>query len=339
MSPVDQWDLTFSAALPLIDVAAWNNVGAGAANQEAQRERVAATALEVQKTVARTYYQLVGARAVARAARSTLAAAEKNARYLETRTQAGLASELDFKRALAEVERDRQAIEDADYATVTLRRTLGTLTGLMPEGDPIQDPTSLPLDDLHDEAPLDQWTASVDGLPSVRAAVYDKRAATRVAAGAKAALYPAVSAQFNERATNAFGFGQSPYYTVEVLASWKLDLGNFESSRAQQAAAAAAAIRSERARTTAADALADAWHQVRTQTAKSRSARTALDTSRLADSVAHEKYGSGKATLLDVVQAERDAFSAEVTDIQAEADLASARAVLRLCAGRSLVTL
>ena len=66
MSPVDQWDLTFSAALPLIDVAAWNNVGAGAANQEAQRERMAATALEVQKTVARTYYQLVGARAVAR---------------------------------------------------------------------------------------------------------------------------------------------------------------------------------------------------------------------------------------------------------------------------------
>lgn len=338
MSPVDQWDLTFSAALPLIDVAAWNNVGAGAANQEAQRERMAATALEVQKTVARTYYQLVGARAVARAARRTLAAAEDNSRYLETRSHAGLASELDFKRALAEIERDHQAIEDADYSTVTLSRTLGTLTGLVPEGDPIQDPTGLPLDDLHDEIPLDQWTASVDGLPSVRAAVYDKRAAKRVAAGAQAALYPAVSAQFTERATNAFGFGQSPYYAVELLASWKLDLGNFESSRAQQAAAAAAAIRSERARATAADALADAWHQVRTQTAKSRSARTALDTSRLAASVAHEKYGSGKATLLDVVQAERDTFSAEVTDIQAEADLASARAVLRLCAGRSLVT-
>jgi len=90
MSPVDQWDLTFSAALPLIDVAAWNNVGAGAANQEAQRERMAATALEVQKTVARTYYQLVGARAVARAARRTLAAAEDNSRYLETRSHAGL---------------------------------------------------------------------------------------------------------------------------------------------------------------------------------------------------------------------------------------------------------
>jgi outer membrane protein TolC len=140
-----------------------------------------------------------------------------------------------------------------------------------------------------------------------------------------------------ERATNAFGFGQSPYYTAELLATWKVDFSNFESSRAQRAAAEAAAVRHDRARATAADTLFNDWHSVRTQIAKSRAARTSLEASRLALAMARDKYGSGKATLLDVVQAERDAFTAEVTDIQAEADLASARAALKLSAGQSMV--
>lgn len=337
ITPLDQWDATFSAALPVVDVAAWEGVGAGAARREAEEARAAATALEVQKTVARTYYQLIGAGAVGRAAQRTLAAAEDNARFIDTRARAGLASELDLKRALAEVERDRQAIADADYSTVTLQRTLRTLSGLAPDGDPVQDAPALPADDLREEPPLAEWISGVDGLPSVQAAAGDRRAADLNAAGALAALYPTVSAQFTERATNAFGFGQSPYYLFELLATWKLDLASFEAARAQSGAAEASAVRYDRSRATAADALSDAWQQVRTQIAKSRAARSALDASRLACSVAHEKYESGKATLLDVVQAERDAFSAEVTAIQAEADLASARAALQLSAGRPLV--
>lgn len=62
ITPLNQWDASFVAALSLIDVAAWDNIGAGAATREAQQAREAATALEVQKTVARTYYQLIGAR-------------------------------------------------------------------------------------------------------------------------------------------------------------------------------------------------------------------------------------------------------------------------------------
>lgn len=338
MTPIDQRDASFSAALTLVDVAAWNNIGAAAANRDAQRERAAATALEVQRTVARTYYQLVGADAVARAARSTQKASEDSARYIETRAQAGLASELDLKRALAEVERNRQAIEDADYSTVTLQRTLETLTGLVPDGDGRTDATAPPPDDLRDEPPLAEWTTSVNALPSVRAAEHDERAAKRTAAAALAALYPTLSSQFTERATNAVGFGQSPYYQFEVLATWKLDLGSLQAARAQRSAAEAVAVRQDRARAAATDTLFTDWHQVRTQIAKSRSARTSLDASRAALAVAREKFGSGKANLLDVVLAERDAFSAEVTEIQAEADLAAARASLRLSAGRSLVS-
>ena len=338
ITPLDQRDASFTAALPLLDLAAWRNAGAATANRDAQQARVAAAALEVQKTVAQTYYQLVGANAVARAARHTLAAAQDNAGFIDTRTRAGLASDLDLKRALAEVERDRQAIEDADYSVVTLGRSLETLTGLTPAIDSLADNVAPQLDDLRDEPPLAEWTRQLDDLPSVRAAALDQRAARLTASGATAALLPTVSAQFTERATNAAGFGDSPYHTFEVLATWKLDHSNAEASRAQHRAAEAVAVRYDRSRATASDALFNAWHQVRTQIAKSRAARSSLDASNLALSVARERYGSGKANLLDVVQAERDAFSAEVTEIQAEADLASARAILRLSAGQPPVT-
>ena len=45
-------------------------------------------------------------------------------------------------------------------------------------------------------------------------------------------------------------------------------------------------------------------------------------------------HGSGVATQLDVIQAERDAFAASVARIQSDAELAYARAALRLDAGR-----
>jgi len=338
MTPIDQWDATFQATLSLVDVAAWDNVRAGAANREAQQARVAATALEVQRTVARTYYQAIGASAVARAARRTLAAAEDNARYIGLREHAGLASDLDLKRALAEVERDRQAIEDADYSTLTLRRSLEVLTGLTPEGDADKDAPTIAADDLSAETPLEEWSKGLEELPSVRAATFDQRAAHLTAAAARAALYPTLSTQFTERATNAFGFGQSPYYAFEVLATWNLDFASHKAALAQAAAAEASVVRHNRSLTTAAQTLFNDWDNVRTQIAKVRAARTSLEASRLALSVARDRYGAGKATLLDVVQAERDAFSAEVTEIQGEADLASARASLRLSAGHPLVS-
>jgi len=336
VTPVNQWDVTFSAAMTLIDVASWDNARAGTANQEAQRARVAAATLDVQKTVVRTYYQLIGAGAVARAARRTLAAAEDNARYIETRVGAGLASDLDLKRAVAEVERDHQAIEDADYSAATLARSLETLTGITPAAALTTGDEAAPRDDLREEPPLAEWAAGLDQLPSVRAAAIDQRAASWTASASRAALFPTLSTTFTERATNAYGFGQSPYYTFEILGTFKLDRSNVEAARAQRAAGDTSVVRYDRARATAADTLFDDWHNVQTQLAKTRAARSSLDSSQVALSVARERYAAGRATQLDVIQAERDAFSAEVTEIQAEADLASARNVLRLSAGRSV---
>jgi outer membrane protein TolC len=71
--------------------------------------------------------------------------------------------------------------------------------------------------------------------------------------------------------------------------------------------------------------------------AQSRSARAGRDASVHAAEQARVQYQAGTATQLDLLQAQRDAFRAEVTRIQNDANLLNARAQLRLAAGRSLV--
>ncbi len=68
--------------------------------------------------------------------------------------------------------------------------------------------------------------------------------------------------------------------------------------------------------------------------ANSRSARAQAKASDHASRLAQDRYEVGVATQLDLLQAQRDAYSADVARIQSDADLANARAQLRLAAGR-----
>jgi outer membrane protein TolC len=56
----------------------------------------------------------------------------------------------------------------------------------------------------------------------------------------------------------------------------------------------------------------------------------------MASEQARQRYQAGTATQLDLLQAQRDAFNADVARIQADADLVNARAQLRLSAGERL---
>jgi outer membrane protein TolC len=332
-TPLNQYDLTLTATVPILDLSRWNTIAVAKRNREVQDAHVGATEFDVAKSVATTYYQLLGANAVVLSAKRTQTAAEDNAKYLTDRNGAGFTSDLDVLRARAEVERDRQAIADAEYTRATLARSLETLTGVA-VGPSLVD--AVPLDDLHDEAPLEAWLSSVGGVPAVAEARAAAHAQDAIASQQRATLLPTISAQATERFTNAIGFGISPYYTVGLVASWKLDLGTYTGARATDAAAQAAEVRAERSSATARDAIYDAWQQVRSQIAKCRAARAQRDASKQTVAVAAQKYGAGTATLLDVIQAQRDDFTAEVTSLQADADLASARASLRLASGRVL---
>jgi outer membrane protein TolC len=95
--------------------------------------------------------------------------------------------------------------------------------------------------------------------------------------------------------------------------------------------------RLERARLAAIDDIHNSWFRVETEIANARAAQAQVQAAKHAAEVARDRYQSGAATQLEVVQAERDEFSADISRISAQANLTYARAELRLFAGQSLI--
>jgi outer membrane protein TolC len=333
IQPFNQWDLFLQADAPLVDVAGWARTGAARGVASAAKQSARATVLDVETRVARFYYALVGAEALRQSAERTLQAAQANADLTRERRAGGIATALDVERAQAEVERDRQSIADVELQVSLARRALITLTGVTPSG-----PAEPAEDDLHEEAPLDQWEATPDAvIPSLAAAGEQTRAAAISARGAKLSLLPTLTASFIERITNATSFiGQPDYYTFSLNLFWRLDAATINGIRAQSSQAQLAAIRQERLRLAVHDQIYEAWQRVKTGIAKSRAARAQAKASQLASEFATERYANGAGTQLDLVQAQRDAFAADVGRVQADADLSFARALLRLTAGTPL---
>jgi outer membrane protein TolC len=85
------------------------------------------------------------------------------------------------------------------------------------------------------------------------------------------------------------------------------------------------------------DQVYESWSRISNGVAKSRAARAEALASTAAVERARERYQEGAGTHFELVQAERDAYSAEVSRIQADADLSYARVALRLNANRPLV--
>ena len=169
----------------------------------------------------------------------------------------------------------------------------------------------------------------------MRAAALETRAADRTADAAWAALAPVLAASASERLTNATGFtGKVASYALGVNATWTLDPAAYFGARAQSSARAVAEVREKRARQQASDDLHAAWQEVRAGIARARAARAESEASARAAALARERYKAGAATQLEVQQAERDAFNSEVARIGAQADLAYARAAVRLDSGR-----
>jgi len=330
-TPHNQWDGTISAELPLIDVATWARMGSSGDAEDAARAQVGAREFDVQRATARAYYAVVATEAVIVAAQRSLEVAQKNRELSQARFDAGVAAEIDVKRADAEVERNRQVMADAVYQAAIARRDLETVSGMAPsEGAPALEAS------LEPEPALSTFQRDRESLPQVRAAKKEAEAAEAIHGAAKAALLPTVKATFNERFTNAAGFGESTYFNVGVSASIKLDATLPAAARSQGHAVEIARIRAARARRDAEDAIYGAWLDVTRQIEKSRATRAQLEASKLAAQLARDRYQAGTATFLDLVIAERDVLSAEVERIRADADLSHARIALRLYAGKDV---
>jgi outer membrane protein TolC len=332
--PKNQLDAFITLDVPIIDFGNWARISSGNTSAKAAEARIDATQLDVEQAVIRSYNQVLAGRAVVASAKRTLDNAFANLKVIEMRKAAGLALELDYQRAVAESERAKQTVANAEFLAGQQERALATLSGLKPI---VQDTDAPVADDLHAEPALETFLRKAgEESPSVKAARLEKESTEKLSDAASYALLPTLTGTAQQRFTNATGFqDRNAVYSLGATLSWRLDLSVLSQAKSVSAQKDLQEVRKERADRTNSDAVTDGWAMVNMQIASTKAARAEAEASRLAEKIAQERYNSGTALQVDVLQAARQAFQAEAVRIQAEADLATARAALRLLATKT----
>jgi outer membrane protein TolC len=331
IQPLNQLDANVTLTVPLINIANWDRRAGAKASLSGARADEENAQLTVVKSVLRDYYTLLGDEAVLLSATKNVEVAQHNLALARDRKDSGTGSELDVQRAVADQARAAQSLTAAQLAVTNTRRDLYSLSGLQAEPA-----AEFPQDDLHEEPPLESWMGSTGAVPAVQSAIANRERAEEGARAANTGWLPSVDAKAEEKFTNATAFlgGHSAVYLLQLVASWQLDTTIRPQIRAQNAAASAARASEDQARQAAEDAVFRDWQQIRADIESARSSRAQVAATTLAASLAEDRYQSGVATQLDVLQARQDAFSADVARIQADADLAYARLALRVDAAQ-----
>jgi outer membrane protein TolC len=331
ITPFDQLNGAASVNVTLIDLAAFQRVSAARTNAQAYAKQAEATGLLVESVVVQDYFQILANLSLVVSSQRALDVAQESLRLTQAQLDAGRSTMLDLDRALAEVERQKQLLESSRLQVELTARALESASGLTPQS---LEAFSFE-DDLHPEPGLDSFSPPDVALPAVAAAMKLTKAAEKQATAQRLTFLPSITGNFTESATNTAGFlGHNYAWQTGVGFSWQLDLTTFANIRSQDAAADAARAREQRTRLSGRDAIHRYWNTVQADIANSKSARAQAKASENAARLAKDRYEVGAATQLDLLQAQRDAYSADVARIQSDADLANARAQLRLAAGR-----
>ncbi len=330
--PSDQLDAVLRFELPLIDAGRWWRVMAASSSVSGAEHREQLARDFVKRQVVGAYYGYAAALAVRESAKKSASVAEAQLKLMEIRASAGASTELDLLRAKAEVQRTRQVVADTESLVATTRRSLRSVSGLEPPAN-----VPLPDDDTRPEPGFGELEQRVGELPAVRAAEDDAVAAGRFATASRLAALPIITAQFTQRVTNATGFqGQAAVYNTGINILWRIDVPTFMNMSAQAASEATANLAVERARLQARDQIHADWQRLTASLVKIEAAAGQVQAAARAAQVARDRYNAGSTTQVEVIQAERDLFAAEVGQIQARTELASARASLHISAGLPL---
>ena len=333
LQPFNQYAGTATLNVPLIDLAAFSRRSAATMSSLSSAAQREATALQVEAQVTQTYFQLLANMALQTSSEHALEVAQKNLQLTEDRFTVGSAALLDVDRAKADMERQFQQVSDAKLQVALTARSLESLTAVTPDAAS-QDANDVLTDDLHGEQGLDSFNHGDEQLPVIHAAVLNAESFARTARAQRMALVPALSGSFTETFGNVPNFAdRTIYWAGGVALTWNFDYTSVANIHAADAGAVVARARESQARLDAHDALFRYWKTVETNIVRSRSAREQARVSSEAATLAQDRYAAGTATQLDLLQAQRDAFAADVSRIQADADLINSRAQLRFAAG------
>jgi outer membrane protein TolC len=335
ITPIQQFDIFATLTVPLIDLAGFQRIAAAKTATSSAMKSLANTSLLVEGTVAQNYYQLVANLALVTSAQKALDVSRESLRLATARRDAGTGPELDVDRARADVESQTQQVASAQLQVVLSARALETASGVAPDQSPVANFN----DQLEPAAALNTFEASIENLPSVLAAKETTHSNQQLIDAQKLAFLPTLVGTFNEHGTSVAGLTttHSFQWQLVVALNWNLDFTTFANLHLQDATTEVARAREQRARLAAGDSIHRQWATVQAGIVRSKSARAGQEAAAHAASQAHDRYEAGTITQLDLLQAQRDAFVADVTRIQADADLVNARAQLKLSAGTSLL--
>jgi outer membrane protein TolC len=326
--PRNQLDAFLTLSVPIVDLSGHARLRASRRASESASLEHEATARSVSAQVAAAYHRLLGSSSLVRAADAGLAAAMDNQKLVQQRHEAGGATELDVARATAAVARARADADETELNLKLAARQLRVLSGLAPD---LASPIAVAPASLVPEGSLEQWLAKVPQTPAVRAAEAAEDASRLHRRVGTYAYFPTLSAAADQRFTNATGFvGRNAVFALSATLTWQLDFGLPARARGQQAAADAASARAEKAASGLRENVAEQWHRVQANISKVRASRAAQDAANLGNRLAKQRYAAGAATQVELVIAQKEAFDADAAVIQAEADLALARALLQI---------
>jgi outer membrane protein TolC len=332
ITPKDQIDGVARIDLPLINTTAWLRAKASNESELATIERQGLTRDLVKRQIVSAFYSYAASLSLRDSAKRSYDVADKQLALTDIRTRAGSATELELLRAKAEVARNRQTVADTETLVATSRRSLQTLSGVTPA-----DVVTMPPDDMRPEAGFAELEQRIGELPAVRAAAHDDAAVDALKLSSRLALVPTAGFNFTERLTNATGFtGKWNAYSLGVNLTWRLDAPTFYGWDSADSNQRATALAAEKTRLQSKDQIHSDWQRLNAALIKVEAAASQVESAKRAAQVARDKYAVGAATQVDVITAERDLFSAEVGQIQARTELATARASLRLSAALPL---
>ncbi len=295
---------------------------AGEAQLQASEEARRGMALSIAATVAETYFNLLDADRELQISIETLRAREEAMRIFELRYKGGVVSELEVSQVRSELENARAAVPTLEQRVAQTENALSSLLGRIPGPDSYI-PRGKRLDQvLLPQIPPGMPSALLERRPDLRQSEQQLIAANANIGVAKAAYFPTITltALFGGSSTvlsklftgpaRVWSYGGNllmPIFTAGAIA------GQVQVAEAQQQQALEGYKKSiENAFREVNDGLVASVKTQETTAARTRQAVALADYAR----VAQQRYENGYTSYLEVLDAERNLFSVQLTEAQ-----------------------
>jgi multidrug efflux system outer membrane protein len=298
----------------------------------AQRENQRAIILSLVSDVASTYLQLRRLDLALEISRRTLASNRETFRLARRRFEQGLISELDVRQFESEVASPAASVAQLEGQITQTENLLSVLMGRNP--GPI--PRGRPLTEVLGELKLPSSVPSdlLRRRPDVRAAEADLHAATARVGAAQGNLYPIpfVTSSYGTNARTADDLFQSSSEVYQIFGGVSMPLFTGGRVAKQVDVARARAEQSryfyERTVLIALSEVEDAIAGVRASGNQVAAQQTQVDALRRALRLAEMRYQSGASSYLDLLDAQRSLFGAELSLAQVQGEQAAAAVTL-----------